>query len=491
VWGRDGRRPVPPKKLTSGSGLGQWVGPIDLGVQSPLLLGETATQVKRTEVVRACGIKHDGGFGINIVEHGDEDCLGRAGQLGRPVLGNAVVREDDVLQDGEQPLRQPDPLSEHQLLSLVVEHQGTFDDVADQFAPVGVVEGLVVDQFAGLAQVVQEQAEDHDIAVDLGIERADGIAELDQIERVFEQAAEVGVVHALGGGRTPEGIHQMLIFQVCLCECLGRRVFECVEQLLQLGEHDLGVTLGAGQQFAELFGAWVDRVDRVDDELQFALIGLRLALDIHKAFGRDAPEGRLIDGPHASSALAGLVTQEAAQVWVALLGASELRVGDAEGSLKALGGLHVADRASGRVGGAHGQSVPALEFRFPPEASDERTPLVGNLTVCGTDYAADPASAAPVGDDLQPGGVHGRREIIADPVGDGLVVNALISEALQVDFEAFQLDTLAGLVPCFRLKSDGDGTEVGVPGYGADTGELFGDVFNHERQIAGRGEGFE
>ena len=402
-----------------------------------------------------------------------------------------MVREDDVLQDSEQPLGQPYSLSEHQLLSLVMEHHGSFDDVADQFAPVGVVEGLVIDQFAGLAQVVQEQAEDHDIAVDLGVERADGIAELDQIERVFEQSTEVGVVHALGGRRTPEGIHEMLIFQVGLCECLGRGVFEGVEQLLQLCEHDLWITLGAWEQLTELFGAGIDGVDGVDDELQFALIGLRLALDIHKAFGRDAPECRLIDGPHASGALAGLVTQQAAQVWVALLGASELRVGDAEGSLKALGGLHVADRASARFGGAHGQSVPALEFRFPPEASDERTPLVGNLAVCGSDHAADAASAAPVGDDLQPGGVHGSREIIADTVGDGLVVNALVSEALQVDLEALELDTLSGLVPCPGLKSDGDRAEVRVPGDRADAGELLSDVFNHERQIAGRGEGFK
>lgn len=88
------------------------------------------------------------------------------------------------------------------------------------------------------------------------------------------------------------------------------------------------------------------------------------------------------------------------------------------------------------------------------------------------------------------------REVVADFVGDGFVEDALGAEGLEVELEGLELD--AALVS--RLGSgsgdvsDGDRAEVGVSGFGAEGGELFGEVLDEEGVIAGlvgRGEGFE
>ena len=64
----------------------------------------------------------------------------------------------------------------------------------------------------------------------------------------------------------------------------------------------------------------------------------------------------------------------------------------------------------------------------------------------GSDGGLDPAAAFEVGDDLEPGWFECACEVVADGVGHGLVIDALVAEGLVVEFEALELDApvLAG-----------------------------------------------
>jgi hypothetical protein len=53
---------------------------------------------------------------------------------------------------------------------------GRLDDVADKLPAVAVAEGAVVGEFPGFGDVVQEDAGDDQVAVEAGIELADGVA---------------------------------------------------------------------------------------------------------------------------------------------------------------------------------------------------------------------------------------------------------------------------------------------------------------------------
>src|SRR5690606_18346258 len=109
----------------------------------------------------------------------------------------------------------------------------------------------------------------------------------------------------------------------------------------------------------------------------------------------------------------------------------------------------------------------------------------------GADDGADAAAAAPVGDDLEPDGVHEPDEVVADLVGEGLVEDAALAEGLEVELEALELDADATVARRAGLEAEGDGAEVGVAGLRAQGGELLGDVLDDERGVGGGGEGVE
>ena len=64
-------------------------------------------------------------------------------------------------------------------------------------------------------------------------------------------------------------------------------------------------------------------------------------------------------------------------------------------------------------------------------------------------------------------GVSGFDEVVEDLVGQGFVEYALVAVALQVQLEGFEFQTfLVGAI------LDGDGSEIGLAGFGAEAGEL-------------------
>ena len=103
------------------------------------------------------------------------------------------------------------------------------------------------------------------------------------------------------------------------------------------------------------------------------------------------------------------------------------------------------------------------------------------LAVGRGDDGADTATAFPVGDDFHVLGVHHFSQIITDFVGNGFVENTLIAEALEIEFEALEFDAQV-----LGDETDGDRAKVGVTGFGAGAGELFGDMLD-EKISAGCG----
>ena len=70
----------------------------------------------------------------------------------------------------------------------------------------------------------------------------------------------------------------------------------------------------------------------------------------------------------------------------------------------------------------------------------------------------------------RPAGGH---EIVEQAVDDGLIEDALLAVALEVEFQRLQLDTGSR-----RRVGEGDGAEVGLPRLGAEAGELRADDLN-------------
>ena len=90
------------------------------------------------------------------------------------------------------------------LRRLLVQHLHADDEVADQLALVGVAEDAAVAQLADLADVVQEDAHQQQVAVQLGIERQQAVGRVEQGDDVLQQAAEVGVMVADAGRHLAE-----------------------------------------------------------------------------------------------------------------------------------------------------------------------------------------------------------------------------------------------------------------------------------------------
>ena len=86
------------------------------------------------------------------------------------------------------------PVRSRLLLDLVAEHLDTHDQVADELALIGVGEGAVVAELVDLADVVEEDARQQEVAVELGVEVDDPVGDREDGDDVFEQPPVVGVV---------------------------------------------------------------------------------------------------------------------------------------------------------------------------------------------------------------------------------------------------------------------------------------------------------
>ena len=104
-----------------------------------------------------------------------------------PNSGRAVVADDHVLEPQVQLDRERLAGEVGGLFDLVAEHLHAHHQVADKLAFVGVAVGPVVAQLGDLADVVEEDPHQEEVAVDVGVELADLVGDVHHRHDVLEQ----------------------------------------------------------------------------------------------------------------------------------------------------------------------------------------------------------------------------------------------------------------------------------------------------------------
>src|SRR4051812_5496253 len=89
------------------------------------------------------------------------------------------------------------------------------------------------------------------------------------------------------------------------------------------------------------------------------------------------------------------------------------------------------------------------------------------------DTGADAAAGGEGGDELEAAGIQGGDEVVEDAVGDILVEDALVAEALEVHLQTFQLDALL-----LGRVGERERAEIGLARHRADRSELGADDFD-------------
>ncbi|SDT97611.1 hypothetical protein SAMN05444156_1196 [Verrucomicrobium sp. GAS474] len=154
--------------------------------------------------------------GVEVVEVVEGPGFGGAGGDGGAVFALAVVGGDEVEEveaDGFGGGLVAGGGGEFEfgvVLEGAPEVVGEFDadgDVAHEFSDEGVGHeealGLVV-VFPEFAAVVEEDAEDDEVPVEVGVDGAEGLGAADHLGDVFDEAAAAGVVVVAGGGGAAE-----------------------------------------------------------------------------------------------------------------------------------------------------------------------------------------------------------------------------------------------------------------------------------------------
>ena len=125
-------------------------------------------------------------------------------------------------------------------------------DVAEQRAFQGVFEAGGPGQFADLADVVQDDAGEDQVAHEHGVVRHDAVGEADEADHMLQQAAEPGMMELLGGGSLDEGFADGGVGQdggdQPLQIGIGEAGYGCFEFLPELGD----VVGGGGQQIGSV-----------------------------------------------------------------------------------------------------------------------------------------------------------------------------------------------------------------------------------------------
>ena len=114
------------------------------------------------------------------------DSLGRHWELGAAELVGPVVAENHVLEPQQQLWRKRLAGQVRHAGYFLVEHLYTDDQVADELSLVGIGEGAVVAKLADLADVVEKNAGQQQVAVELGIKGQKALRGVEQGDDVFQ-----------------------------------------------------------------------------------------------------------------------------------------------------------------------------------------------------------------------------------------------------------------------------------------------------------------
>jgi GTP cyclohydrolase IA len=215
--------------------------------------------------------------------------------------------------------------------ALLVDHLEAEQDVAEQLAGGGVREPGLGGDLADLADVVDEGAGDEEVAVDhVAVVGGEHVTEPGDGDGVLEQAANVGVVVALGGGRLAEPLAGLGLGPEQRAEQLAERLLaDGPDELHERGVERGGVARSARHEEAEVGGLDADAVELVHVERALALEDLDAAVhaDVDAGLGDGAePFGVL---PYAGLDGAVQVAELEAEVGLVVAGPGGHGAGDA------------------------------------------------------------------------------------------------------------------------------------------------------------------
>ena len=278
-----------------------------------------------------------GDFGVEVVQVVDGEGFGGGRQDGAAILAGAVVREDDVHQTVAELVGESFGAGGVQLVDFLIDEDDALDEVSDEAAFVGVLKADVVFQFGGFADVMQEERGPDEVPVEIGVVILDSGGQLHQREGVLEQAADVSVMQAHGGGGFLKLIHKFVVGEEEFCQPRQMRIFDFGGFLLESGEHVCDVFGGDRQELFKVHFGGVEGAKGLNDHLQRTLVVFGSAFDLDETLLGQGLEDGLGRLPHAPVHLAGGVAEVGGDVIVAAGGGAQLGLGDQKDLVDAFG----------------------------------------------------------------------------------------------------------------------------------------------------------
>src|SRR6266571_2905322 len=301
------------------------------------------------------GIEREGGadrreLGVEIIEVVEDERFTNHGQLGRAEFVLAVMADEQMLDYGLEIRGETDGV--HGFRNGFEFHH----DVAEELAFHGVGDGAVVAKLIEFANVVENCRCQEQINVKLRIMRGGLFREAAQTNDVFEQSAQIRVMHHLRGGSTLVLRSDFRIRDNSGDQFLQPGIGDgsCVFEQLRIELSD--VFLAVGKKIGEIDFLRLREAKLLKRKLRPVLVDLDARLDFYKIVAIDVFYCDVELVPHARFDGAAAVAQLEAQIGLALAGIANLFFVNEEKGGNALFGVEIGDE--GRL------HCPELD-RFP------------------------------------------------------------------------------------------------------------------------------
>src|SRR5260370_23472902 len=233
-------------------------------------------------------------FGVEVVHVVENKGFANHGEVRRAKFVFAVVRDEDVLDDGFE-FGGKASHGIHGLGDGVEFH----DDVAEELTLGGVADRAFVAKFIELADVVEQGGDQKKIDIELGIVRGDLFGQATQADHMLEQAAEIGVMHDFGGRRALEADNKLRIAEDSGRQLLQPATFEFGDEPEELLEQIVDVVGGVTQIVAELDLFGLGETKLLENQLEPIAVEFDAALHLHEIVAMDVLGAGFKLVPHA------------------------------------------------------------------------------------------------------------------------------------------------------------------------------------------------
>src|SRR6185369_11312496 len=133
----------------------------------------------------------------------------------------------------------------------LMDHLDAYGDVADQFPFITVVECPGELHLPYFADIMQKCAVNQQVTVEALVERHKSIYERGVCQGVFEDPAQIDMMHPLGRRSNPVKCHQLRISEEVVQQTLQPVVGKCADESDKLALHYLDIPVGLGQEIAQ------------------------------------------------------------------------------------------------------------------------------------------------------------------------------------------------------------------------------------------------